>query len=229
MSRRKAGYVPRRVDPEPNQDDMETPEFVIDVKPERDTGALAPKDVSMPGPLGTERTFGTAPLPLGARSPWARWIPLSPEPSGESPVLPVRIGTLRWVSLYPGTRLASLALAPACIETLGWLPTSLPRDPPDVPSLRPCVYREPRVGTSLPPGPPGVPSPRSSVHRNPPVGTSLLGMAPDGLASPTFPFDLRVSPLYLGALTPRRAPPHHSPPASSLQTASPGPTSTQIC
>lgn len=125
MSRRKAGYVPRRVDPEPDQDDMETPELVIDVKPERDVGALgplAPKDVSMPGPLGTERRFGTAPLPLGARSPWAPWIPLSLEPSGESAVLSVRIGTLRWVSLCPGTRLASLALAPAGIETLRWVP-----------------------------------------------------------------------------------------------------------
>ncbi|CAO2626641.1 Zinc finger protein 296 [Lemmus lemmus] len=85
MSRRKAGYVPRRVDPEPDQDDMETSELVIDVKPERDAGALAPKDVSIPGPLGTERRFGTAPLPLGARSPWAPWIPLSPEPSDRQP------------------------------------------------------------------------------------------------------------------------------------------------
>ncbi|XP_057618740.1 zinc finger protein 296 [Chionomys nivalis] len=90
MSRRKAGYVPRRVDPEPDQDDMETPELVIDVKPERDAGALAlgplaPKDVSMPGPLSTERRFGTAPLPLGARSPWAPWIPLSLEPSDRQP------------------------------------------------------------------------------------------------------------------------------------------------
>lgn len=127
MSRRKAGYVPRRVDPEPDQDDMETPELVIDVKPERDAGALAlgplaAKDVSMPGPLGTERRFGTAPLPLGARSPWAPWIPRSLEPSGESAVLSVRIGTHWWVSLCPGTRLASLALAPAGIETLRWVP-----------------------------------------------------------------------------------------------------------
>lgn len=142
MSRRKAGYVPRRVDPEPDQDDMETPELVIDVKPERDAGALAlgplaPKDASMPGPLGTERRFGTAPLPLGARSPWAPWIPLSPEPSGESPVLPVRIGTLRWVPLCPGARLASPALAPACSGTLRWVPLSWgwPRRP-GLPSLR---------------------------------------------------------------------------------------------
>lgn len=141
MSRRKAGYVPRRVDPEPDQDDMETPELVIDVKPERDAGPLAPQDASMPGPLGTERRFGTAPLPLGARSPWAPWIPLSPEPSGESPVLlPVRIGTLPWVSLAlapacienlgwvplcPGSHLASPALAPACTGTLRWVPLSL--------------------------------------------------------------------------------------------------------
>ncbi|XP_059136483.1 zinc finger protein 296 [Peromyscus eremicus] len=90
MSRRKAGCVPRRVDPEPDKDDMETPELVIDVKPEHDAGALArglwsPKDVYMPRLLGAERCLGTDPRPLGARSPCAPWIPLSPEPSDRQP------------------------------------------------------------------------------------------------------------------------------------------------
>ncbi|XP_036038924.1 zinc finger protein 296 [Onychomys torridus] len=90
MSRRKAGCVPRRVDPEPDKDDMETSELVIDVKPERDAGAVArglwsPKDVNMPRVLGTERRLGTDARPLGARSPCAPWIPLSPEPCDRQP------------------------------------------------------------------------------------------------------------------------------------------------
>lgn len=89
MSRRKAGCVPRRVELEPDQDDMEIPELIIDVKPEREAGALAleprsPKDVSMPG-LGTERRLDTAPSPFGTRSLWAPWIPLNPEPSDRQP------------------------------------------------------------------------------------------------------------------------------------------------
>lgn len=61
-------------------------------------------------------------------------------------------------------------------------------------------------------------------------GASPLGMAP-GPAWPPQPSPLisGFPPLQLGALTRSRAPPHHSPPASSLQTASHGPTSTQIC
>ncbi|CAH7388075.1 zinc finger protein 296 [Phodopus roborovskii] len=90
MSRRKAGCVPRRVEPQPDQDDMETPELVIDVKPERDAGALilgpwSPRDTSMPEPLGPEGRLDTAPRPFGARSPWAPWIPLNPEPSDRQP------------------------------------------------------------------------------------------------------------------------------------------------
>lgn len=139
MSRRKAGCVPRRVELEPDQDDMEIPELIIDVKPEREAGALAleprsPKDVSMPG-LGTERRLDTAPSPFGTRSLWAPWIPLNPEPSGESPLL-----------------------VPARIVTLGWVP--LARDRPGVPSPRPCVPRDPRVGASplgIAPGRPGLP------------------------------------------------------------------------
>ncbi|KAL1769169.1 zinc finger protein 296 [Sigmodon hispidus] len=86
MSRRKAGCVPRRVEPKPDEDDMETSELVIDVKPERDVRALAvgprsPEDLSMPWFLGTERRLGSAPHPFGARSPWVPRTPLRPEPS----------------------------------------------------------------------------------------------------------------------------------------------------
>lgn len=158
MSRRKAGCVPRRVDPEPDGDDMETPELVIDVKPEHDAGALArglwsPKDVSMPRFLGTERRLGTDPRPLGARSPCAPWIPLSPEPSGESPVFgPVGIGTLGWMPLCSGARLAYPALAPACTGTLCWCLSA----PEPVWGPQPSLLRAP----------------------GPPVGASPLGMAP---------------------------------------------------
>lgn len=161
MSRRKAGRVPRRVDPEPDDDDMETPDLVIDVQPEHDAAAVAlgpwsPKDLSMRGLLGAERRLDTAPLPLGAHSTCAPRMPLTSNPSGESPALaPARIGTFGWVLLCPGTRPAWRAQP------------SPPRTPG--PSL---------AGVSLPRDPPGVPSCSSYVHRDPRVGASPLGMAP---------------------------------------------------
>lgn len=161
MSRRKAGRVPRRVDPEPD-DDMEMPDLIIDVKPDRDLGSLAQgpwsaRDVPMPGLFGVERRLQTASRPLGSPSTCAPWMPLSSMSSGE------------------------------------FLPS-------------PLLASGPSGGCLSPGDGPGT-----------------------GLASPAFASDLRVSPLHLGALTLSRAPPHRSPPASSLQTGSPGPTSTQIC
>ncbi|XP_021497884.1 zinc finger protein 296 [Meriones unguiculatus] len=90
MSRRKAGRVPRRVDPELENDDMETPDLVIDVNPERDARAVAlgpwfPRDVSMPGLLSAERHLDTAPCPLGAPSTCAPWMPLTFKPSDRQP------------------------------------------------------------------------------------------------------------------------------------------------
>lgn len=126
MSRRKAGRVPRRIDPEPD-DDMEMPDLVIDVKPDRNLGSLAQepwsaRDMPMSGLFGVERPLQTASRPLGAPNTCAPWMPLSS--SGES-----------------------LAFAPACIRTFEWvpLPWGWPRDRPGLPSprLRPTGFPSP--------------------------------------------------------------------------------------
>lgn len=117
MSRRKAGRVPRRIDPEPD-DDMEMPDLVMDVKPDCKLGSLAQepwsaRDMPMSGLFGVERPLQTASRPLGAPNTCAPWMPLSS--SGES-----------------------LTLAPACIRTFEWvpLPWEWPRDRPGLPNPR---------------------------------------------------------------------------------------------
>lgn len=117
MSRRKAGRVPRRLEPEPDAD-VEMPDLVIDVKPDRnlESSAQLPwlgRDKPTSGVFGVEHQLQTASRPLDAPSTCAPRMPLSSKSSGES-----------------------LALSPACIGTFGWVP--LPwgwlRDQPSLPS-----------------------------------------------------------------------------------------------
>lgn len=119
MSRRKAGRVPRRVDPEPD-DDMEMPDLIIDVKPDLDLGSLAQgpwsaRDVPMPGLFDVERRLQTASRPLGASSTCAPWMPLSSMSSGEflpSPLLASGpLGGCLSPEDGPGTGLASPVFA----------------------------------------------------------------------------------------------------------------------
>ncbi|XP_034373978.1 zinc finger protein 296 [Arvicanthis niloticus] len=88
MSRRKAGRVPRRIDPETDDDmempdvDMEMPDLVIDVKPDRNLRSLAQepwsaRDMPMSGLSDVERPLQTASRPLGAPNTCAPWMPLS--------------------------------------------------------------------------------------------------------------------------------------------------------
>lgn len=102
MSRRKAGRVPRRVEPDT---DIEMPDLVMDVKPDRNIGSLAQgpwfaRDMPISGLFGVERQLQSASRPLGAPSTCGPRMPLSSKSSGESLVLaPARIGTFGWVPL----------------------------------------------------------------------------------------------------------------------------------
>ncbi|XP_037676053.1 zinc finger protein 296 [Choloepus didactylus] len=98
MSRRKAGSTPRRVDlaPAANADDeMEMPDLVIEVKPDPDArplqapglGPFAPQELPALGRFGSESRLspgstlaGAALHAIGARSQWAGWTPLNPNP-----------------------------------------------------------------------------------------------------------------------------------------------------
>ncbi|KAB1273274.1 Zinc finger protein 296 [Camelus dromedarius] len=103
MSRRKAGCMPRRIDPAPatnSDDEMEMGNLVIDVKPESDARPLqAPglgpfnlKEVPAPGRLEGEPRHSPGPVlaggllhALGLRSQWAQWTPLTPNPHDRQP------------------------------------------------------------------------------------------------------------------------------------------------
>ncbi|XP_004484112.1 zinc finger protein 296 [Dasypus novemcinctus] len=103
MSRRKAGSTPRRVDLAPAacaDDEMEMPDLVIEVKPDPDARPLqapelepcSPKERPAPGRFGDEsRHFpgstpaGAALHAIGARSQWAPWTPLIPNPLDRQP------------------------------------------------------------------------------------------------------------------------------------------------
>ncbi|XP_004644467.1 zinc finger protein 296 [Octodon degus] len=89
MSRRKAGSAPRRVQlapaANPDKEEMEMSDLIIDVKLEPDVRALqAPKEVSALGRFGGEPRHTLGPVPagaalhaLGSRSPWALCMPLT--------------------------------------------------------------------------------------------------------------------------------------------------------
>lgn len=101
MSRRKAGCMPRRVDPAPaaNRDDeTELRDLVIDVKPEPnpwllqapELGPVSPKEVPEPGLFEGEPCPSPRPVPvggplpaIGAQNQWAPWTPLILKPHGE--------------------------------------------------------------------------------------------------------------------------------------------------
>ncbi|XP_060507408.1 zinc finger protein 296 [Panthera onca] len=103
MSRRKAGCMPRRVDPAPaanTDDEMEMPDLVIEMKPEPDVrplqapglGPFSPKEVPTPGRFEGEPRRSSGPVPvgsplraLGARNQWALWTPLILNPRDRQP------------------------------------------------------------------------------------------------------------------------------------------------
>ncbi|XP_031241444.1 zinc finger protein 296 [Mastomys coucha] len=85
MSRRKAGRVPCRLDPEPDAD-VEMPDLVIDVKPDRNLGSSAQlpwfaRDKPTSGVFGMEHQLQTASYPLGAPTTCAPRMPLSSKSS----------------------------------------------------------------------------------------------------------------------------------------------------
>ncbi|XP_021024186.1 zinc finger protein 296 [Mus caroli] len=89
MSRRKAGRVPRRVEPE-SDTDIEMPDLVMDVKPDRNLGSLAQgpwlsRDMPISGLFDMERQLQTASRPLGAPSTCAPRTPLSSKSSDRQP------------------------------------------------------------------------------------------------------------------------------------------------
>lgn len=104
MSRRKAGCMPRRIEPSPaanSDDEMEMRDLVIDVKPEPDPrplqapglGPFTPKEVLAPERFESEPRHCPGPVPagdlihaLGLRNQWAPWTPLSLSPHGERPL-----------------------------------------------------------------------------------------------------------------------------------------------
>lgn len=101
MSRRKAGCMPRRIEPSPaanSDDEMEMRDLVIDVKPEADPrplqapglGPFTPREVLAPERFESEPRHCRGPVPagdlihaLGLRNQWA---PLSLSPHGERPL-----------------------------------------------------------------------------------------------------------------------------------------------
>ena len=100
MSRRKAGCMPRRIEPSPaanSDDEMEMRDLVIDVKPEPDPrplqalglGPFTPKEVLAPEQFESEPRHCRGPVPagdlihaLGLRS---QWTPLSLSPHDRQP------------------------------------------------------------------------------------------------------------------------------------------------
>lgn len=103
MSRRKAGCMPRRVDPKPaanSDDETEMRDLVIDTKPESNQwplqdpglGPFSPKEVRAPGRLEGESCHSSDPVPaggllhaVGSQNQWAPWTPLILNPPDRQP------------------------------------------------------------------------------------------------------------------------------------------------
>lgn len=104
MSRRKAGCMPRRIEPSPaanSDDEMEMRDLVIDVKPEPDPrplqapglGPFTPKEVPAPERFESEPRHCAGPVPAGGlihalslSNQCSPWTPLSLSPHGERPL-----------------------------------------------------------------------------------------------------------------------------------------------
>ncbi|XFF87305.1 PREDICTED: zinc finger protein 296 [Capra hircus] len=103
MSRRKAGCMPRRIEPSPaanSDDEMEMRDLVIDVKPEPDPrplqapglGPLTPKEVPAPERFESEPRHCAGPVPAGGlihalslSNQCSPWTPLSLSPHDRQP------------------------------------------------------------------------------------------------------------------------------------------------